>query len=292
MKMKCIILASIVSAALIEPVHAENWLYLCITAGSGASVPITEVQTRRELAPLRSGDLVYQLMGKQEGPTLAFRGNKLVPIVPAMDALTEKGLVTCSDEPKSNDYPIIAQNTASDGQLIYDEFGFVSDFFPLRGMKLGQHTRCPVNRSLFVSEAKLRELRSKGISLLRFCAAMSDNSWFWFDPETGQRRAEFQLILDGQLGPQFFFKPISCFLNDKTLVDPRTKEIRPKGCVFRYNPLTGASLSEEEGQALAQIAVFTFGEPERGGTLDDTEGLAKQSARRLSAIKINIIKGQ
>ena len=43
---------------------------------------------------------------------------------------------------------------------------------------------------------------------------------------------------------------------------------------------------------MAQIAMFAFGAGELGGTLDDTEGLAKQSARRLSPIKVNIIKSQ
>jgi hypothetical protein len=131
---------------------------------------------------------------------------------------------------------------------------------------------------------------------MRFCAAMSDNSWFWFDPETGKRRADFQMkVIDrgeALLGAQFFFKPVPCFLSARTIVDEKAKLIKPAGCVFRYNPLTGVPLSEEEGRALAERAVFAFGPGEKGGTLDDDEGLTKQDSRRISSARVKAINDE
>jgi hypothetical protein len=107
----------------------------------------------------------------------------------------------------------------------------------------------------------------------------------------GGATSVFQMGGDGGLGAQFFFKPVPCFLAAGTRIDLQAGEIRPNGYVFRYNPLTGRPISEGEGRALAKLAVFAFGPGEKGGTLDDTEGLGKQSARRLSPLKIKIIKG-
>jgi hypothetical protein len=284
-----ILIMALVGVVSAEPARASSWIDICVTTGSGDPVRIENAKTGDQLVPLKSGDLVYKMVDSKifddRLPTLAFREGKLTEIVPRMKELEEKDLVNCvADEPKSAEYPIIVRDDASEAQLIYDEFGFISDFFTLDKVKLG-----------FVSDSMLRGLVSKGVPLVRFCAAMSNNSWFWFDPETGQRRADFQMSVEGGLGAQFFFKPIPCFLAAGTRIDLKAhdgaSEIRPEGCVFRYNPLTGTPISNEEGRALAKLAVFAFGPGEKGGILDDTEGLSRQSARRLSESKIKSIKG-
>jgi hypothetical protein len=297
MNVRFAILIALACVVLADPARASSWLSICEIAGNGPPVQIKNAKTDQSLAPLKPGDLIYKMADQEivdeRRPTFAFREGKLTEILPGMEELEKKKLVNCvGDEPKSPDYPIIVFDKASEAQLIYDEFGVISNFFTLDKVKLGKHSRCPISTHLFVSDSKRRELESKGIPLVRFCAAMSDNSWFWFDPETGQRRADFQMGGPEGLGAQFFFKPIPCFLAAATRVDEKRDEIRPNGCVFRYNPLTGAPISEEEGRALAKLAVFAFGPGERGGTLDDTEGLSKDSARRLSSIKIKIIKGE
>src|SRR5580658_5925904 len=295
-----ILIMALVGVVSAEPARASSWIYICVTTGSGDPVRIENAKTGDQLVPLKSGDLVYKMVDSKifddRLPTLAFREGKLTEIVPRMKELEEKDLVNCvADEPKSAEYPIIVRDDASEAQLIYDEFGFISDFFTLDKVKLGKHSTCPVSNDLFVSDSMLRGLVSKGVPLVRFCAAMSNNSWFWFDPETGQRRADFQMSVEGGLGAQFFFKPIPCFLAAGTRIDLKAhdgaSEIRPEGCVFRYNPLTGTPISNEEGRALAKLAVFAFGPGEKGGILDDTEGLSRQSARRLSESKIKSIKG-
>jgi hypothetical protein len=283
----------LVGMVFAEPARASNWLEICVTVANSAPVQIKNAKTGDRLVPLKSGDLIYKMIDSKTSddrfPTLAFRDGKITEIVPKMEELEERHLINCYDEPKSAEYPIIVRDNALDGQLIYDNFGFISDFFPVDKVKLGEHSRCPGNTDMFVSGWKIRELESEKVPLIRFCAAMSNNSWFWFDPETGRRRADFQMSVEGGLGAQSFFKPIPCFLAAGTQI--KADEIRPEGCVFRYSPLTGTPISEEEGRALAKLAVFAFGPGEKGGTLDDTEGLSKQSARRLSVLKINSIKG-
>jgi hypothetical protein len=288
------ILASVVLA---EPAGASEWLDICVAADSGALVHIKNAKTRAQLVPLKSGDLVYKISASDSdgpSPTFAFREGKMTEIVLRMDELEKNHFVNCvSDEPVTAKYPITVRDNPSEAQLIYNEFGIISDFFSLNSVKLGEHSRCPVSNNLFVAGWKSRELDSKGVPLARFCAAMSNNSWFWFDPETGQRRPDYQMVVEGdQPGATFFFKPIPCFLAAGTRIDLRAGEIRPKGCVFRYNPMTGKAISEQEGRALAELAVFAFGPGEKGGALDDTEGLAKQSARRLSESQIESVKGQ
>jgi hypothetical protein len=79
-------------------------------------------------------------------------------------------------------------------------------------------------------------------------------------------------------------------LSEETRVDGKAGEIRPAGCVFRYNPWTGAPLSEEEGRALAKLAVFAFGPAERGGTVEEKEKLSNKNVKRLTPAIIEIIK--
>src|SRR5262245_54113997 len=130
------ILIFLVAVVLAEPARASDFISLCVTTGKGAPVQIKKAKTGDQLAPLKSGDLIYKMyktVGDSErSPTLAFREGKLTEIVPGMEELEKKRLVNCAgDEPKSAEYPMIARDDASDAQLIYDEFGIISDFFPL-----------------------------------------------------------------------------------------------------------------------------------------------------------------
>src|SRR5262245_19420734 len=113
-------------AASIEAPGGTKWLSLCVTTGRGAPVRIRSAKTGDQLVPLKSGDLIYQMVyekGTKELPTLAFREGKLTEIVPGREELENKRLVNCAaDEPKSAQYPIIALDRPSDAQLIYDEF--------------------------------------------------------------------------------------------------------------------------------------------------------------------------
>jgi hypothetical protein len=291
------------SAVLAQPARASHWTTICAATNNAGAVQIKDAKTNAPLVALKSGDLVYQMVDQnisdQGSPTFAFRQGKMTEIAPRAEDLEKSKAIDCAiDEPKSTEYPIIVPDNAHDAQLIYDNFGLISDFFSLKMVNLGKHSQCPVSVDVFVSDLKRRELESKGVPLARFCAAMTNNSWFWFDPDTGKRRADYQMSVkenatsaEESLGAQFFFKPIPCFLDAATLVDLKAGEIKPQGCTFRYNPVTGTPIAEQEGRALAKLAVFAFGPGERGGTLDDTEGLSKQSARRLSPLKIKSILG-
>jgi hypothetical protein len=216
------------------------------------------------------------------------RMKSLIPIF--LTVLALNGPAYAEDEPRSAEYPIIVKEDSSDLQIIYDQFGVISDVSGLRRVKLGEHSPCPISTDTLVAGWKRRELESKGVPLIRFCAAMSDNSWYWFDPETGRRRADYRMISREGLGATIFFKPIPCFLAAGTRIDVKAREIRPDGCVFRYNPTTGRPISEGEGRALAKRAVFAFGPAERGGTVEDKERLGNQSSRRLSPAIIKVIK--
>src|SRR5262245_43099413 len=198
MNVKLGVLFFLIGAVVAEPARAveapntKAWLQLCVASGKGAPVRIREATTRDQLVPLKLGDLIYKMICSEkecQRPTLAFREGKLTEILPGLEELEDKRLVNCYEEPKSAEYPIIAQETPSDAQLIYDEFGIISS----KNVKLGEYSRCPISTDLFVSRWKSRELESKAVPLARFCAAMSNNSWFWFDPETGQRRAYYQI---------------------------------------------------------------------------------------------------
>jgi hypothetical protein len=287
MSAKVVMLVLFVDVVWIGPAFAGS-LSMCVTKVNSSPIPIKNAKTGDQLRPLQSGDLIYR-MERDGAPTLAFRDGKLAEIVPGLKQLETKHLVDC-DGPKSGQYPIIVPEGSPELQIIYDEFGVISDISEIKRVKLGVHSRCSSESDLVVAGWKRRELESKGVPLVRFCAAMSNDGSFSFDPETGRQLAYYQMSVKGELGATFSFRPIPCFLAARTRIDTKAQEVRPEGCVFRYNPLTGKPISEEEGRALAKLAVFSFEPGSRGGTVEDKEKLSQKSSRRLSPAMIEIIK--
>ncbi len=92
-----------------------------------------DARTGKQLSPLKSG--VYNVThGNAKTPTLAFSGGTLTEILPSMDELERKGLVKCADEAKSANYPMIVPDDPSKAQLIYDNFGYITDYFTLNNV--------------------------------------------------------------------------------------------------------------------------------------------------------------
>jgi hypothetical protein len=207
MKPRIDFITCLLSITLTGPAGASNWLEICAVKAQLAPVRIKNMKTNEPLAMLQPGDLVYQ-MSRDGSPTLAFKNGRLTDITPGMKQLNSKHLLDCvgASEPKSAEYPILVRDNPSEAQLIYDEFGIISDLFNLGKVRLGEHSTCPVSSDTFVSGWKRRELESKGVPLLRFCAPMTDNSWLWFDPETGRRRAYYRMM-----GAEFFSSPFGAF---------------------------------------------------------------------------------
>ena len=283
----------------------ERWLNVCEVTHKGSPIDIKDANGVVKLTPLKTGDLLYQLQYKYDAnhaATLVFRKGKLFEITQRIDTLQRRHIIYCGgDEPNDIVYPLVVHDVAAEEQLLYDEFGVITDFFTLKHVHLGAHSRCPIVTDLIVAEWKRREVESKGIPFIRFCAASQNNSWFWFDPETGRRRADYMIEYVGgkhKKGTlamaEFFFTPLSCFLKTDTHIDvkvgAREGAIKPRGCVFRYSPLTGKPMRQEEGRALATLVEFVFGQGSEGGVLDDTQKLGTQKSRRLSRIRIEIIK--
>jgi hypothetical protein len=134
MQFRFLLPIALLSLGFNDPAFASKWLAICSTASHVDAIQIKTAKTGEQLPPLKSGDLVYTIYsdkGSARSPTLAFRRGKLTEIAPSMEQLEEKHLVDCAgDEPKTPEYPIIVDHdNASEAQLIYDEFGFTTDFF-------------------------------------------------------------------------------------------------------------------------------------------------------------------
>jgi hypothetical protein len=246
------------------------------------------------------GERIYNRWANDIGLSLHVIANGQFKEVSGVDP----ALVDCKGAAGTGAYPVVFSGVEGRAQLAR-EFGILFDpaavdkdrkvltKLPHKCFYIGDgHVGMEISKDAFEPYAK------QGFSLATLCLALTSGQ-IRFDPETGARLPTYVFAdKPNPSGPAFisdeypFFVP-KCFGKGKTDVQPSrfSATMKPIGCTVNYHPWSGRKLNDDEVKFFTLHASLRAA-GDAGTANEDSDNLAGDASRRLSAAKIEAIKQQ